>query len=293
MSFIGPRSFAPNLCFRAHRQVSIVAFFACLFCAVTAFAAPEPLVFTATGDGPRSEDDWMLFQKQIDTDNADGKTSFLLHVGDIWKGTDRLPESHYVQVAALLRTSVAPVYIVPGDNEWTDLENPAEGWTFWTRHILKLDDHWKKDVKVEHQPDHPENMAWVQKGVLIIGVSMVGGNAKDLAEWHARHLAGAQWTVDCLTRHRDEARAAIIFAQARPKPVHEDYFVPVLEAAKTFGKPVMYLHGDGHKYEVEPAWRVPNVTRVQVDQVAKARPLLITVTTDPANPFTFDRRLDK
>jgi hypothetical protein len=52
----------------------------------------------------------------------------------------------------------------------------------------------------------------------------------------------------------------------------------------------MYLHGDGHKYEVEPGWRLPNVTRVQVDQVEKARPLLITVGEGP-QPFSFDRRL--
>lgn len=265
----------------------------CVWLVTPAFAGPEDLVFTATGDGPRSEADWMLLQKQIDADNADGKTAFLVHVGDIWKGTDKLPESHYLQVAALLRTSVAPVYIVPGDNEWTDLENPADGWTFWTRYLLKLDEHWKKGLNVERQAGHEENIAWVQKGVLMIGVSMVGGDPKDLPEWHARHLRAAQWTVDNLTRHRDEVRAAIVFAQARPKAVHEDYFTPVVEAAKAFGRPLMYLQGDGHKYEVEEAWRAPNITRVQVDQVAKARPLLITVSSGPKTSFAFDRRLEK
>ncbi len=249
------------------------------------------LVFTATGDGPRSEEDWMLFQQQIDADNADGKSAFLLHLGDIWKGSDRLPESHYLQVAAMLRTSVAPVYIVPGDNEWTDLLDPAEGWTFWTRHLLKLDERWKKDVVVERQAERPENLAWVQQGVLMIGVNMVGGNMKDAAEWHARHLACAAWVKENLAKHGAAARATVIFAQARPKEPQEDFFAIVVEEAKTFAKPVMYLHGDGHKYEVEPSWRAPNITRVQVDQVAKARPLLITVTQDPAQPFLFDRRL--
>lgn len=256
------------------------------------YADAENLVFTATGDGPRSEEDWMLLQKQIDADNADGKTAFLLHLGDIWKGSDRLPESHYLQVAALLRTSSAPVYIVPGDNEWTDLLDPAEGWTFWTRHLLKLDERWKKDVVVERQTERPENMAWVQQGVLMIGVNMVGGNMKDAVEWHARHLAGAAWVKESLAKHGAASCAAVIFAQARPKEPQEDFFAIVIEEIKAFGKPTMYLHGDGHKYEVEPGWRVPNLTRVQVDQVAKARPLLITVTTDPAQPFLFDRRLD-
>jgi hypothetical protein len=263
-----------------------------LLFAAAAAAEPASLSFTATGDGPRSEEDWMLFQKQIDTDNADGKHAFLLHLGDIWKGSDRLPESHYLQVAALLRTSIAPVYIVPGDNEWTDLDNPAEGWLFWSNHLLKLDEHWKKEIAIDRHPDHPELLAWTQNGVTMIGVNVVGGDVKDPDEWKARHAYCLKWVEDNVTKYRDNVRAAVVFGQARPKPIQEDFFAPFVETAKTFGKPVLYLHGDGHKYEVEEHWRAPNITRAQVDQVAKARPLLITVTMDPQKPFTFDRRLD-
>lgn len=253
--------------------------------------ADSGLSFTATGDGPRAEADWMIFQDQIDADNADGDTAFLLHLGDIWKGSDSLPESHYLQVAALLRTSNAPVYIVPGDNEWNDLDNPAEGWGFWTRHLLNLDEHWKKRARVSRQPGHTENMAWVQKGVLMIGLNIVGGSIHDPQEWKTRHAACAEWVTANLARHAHHTRAAVVFAQARPKEHHEDFFAPFVKAASDYGKPVMYLHGDGHKYEVEQGWRAPNLTRVQVDQVSKARPLLITVTRNPKEPFLFDRRL--
>ena len=259
--------------------------------AAIAQAQGEPLSFTATGDGPRSEEDWMIFQKQIDQDNADNKTAFLLHLGDIWKGSDRLPESHYLQVAALLRTSLAPVYIVPGDNEWNDLTNPAEGWEFWNRHLLKLDEHWKTGLTIARQESHPTNMAWIQNGILFIGVTIVGGGIHDPEEWKARHAYTAQWVADNLAKHKDAVRAAVIFGQARPKPQQEDFFAPLVEAAAAFTKPVLYIHGDGHKYEVEPAWRAANITRAQVDQVSKACPMLITVTIDPATPFTFDRRL--
>lgn len=253
-------------------------------------AAAKDLSFTATGDGPRSEADWMLLARQIEQDNTDGTTAFLLHLGDIWKGTERLPESHYLQVAALLRTSQAPVYIVPGDNEWTDLVNPAEGWEFWTRHLLRLDAHWQDKPDVSRQAGRKENMAWLERGVLMIGVNMVGGEVKDLTAWHARHEAGAAWAVEQLKAKGGRARAVVIFAQAKPKAHHEDFFAPVVEALRDYGKPAMYLHGDGHKYEVEPGWRLPNLTRVQVDQVEKARPLLITVGDGP-QPFSFDRRL--
>jgi hypothetical protein len=121
---------------------------------------------------------------------------------------------------------------------------------------------------------------------------MVGGNMKDAQEWHSRHLGDAEWVKQNVAKYGKTVRAAIIFAQARPKEPQEDFFQIAIESATAFGKPVMYLHGDGHKYEVEEGWRAPNITRVQVDQVAKARPLMITVTEDPKKPFLFDRRLD-
>lgn len=97
------------------------------------------------------------------------------------------------------------------------LAGSAEGWTFWTRHLLKLDERWKKDVVVERQAERPENLAWVQQGVLMIGVNMVGGNMKDAAEWHARHLACAAWVKENLAKHGAAARATVIFAQEQAK----------------------------------------------------------------------------
>lgn len=41
----------------------------------------------------------------------------------------------------------------------------------------------------------------------------------------------------------------------------------------TYGKPVLYLHGDGHKWRCEKPSRAPNLLRIQVDQVTKARPV--------------------
>lgn len=57
-------------------------------------------------------------------------------------------------------------------------------------------------------------------------------------------------------------------------------------------KPVLYLHADGHVWQVEKGWRAPNLLRVQTDQVRLNPPVLVTVTEDSDNPFLFDRRLD-
>lgn len=254
-----------------------------------ALAAPAPLVFSATGDGPREPGDWELLRQYLV--NEQGQAEYMLHLGDITRGQDELPEYYYAAVAALLKTSPVPVFIVPGDNEWNDLADPATGWQYWTQYFLGFHDNFSATPKgVVRQYAQPENMAWVDHGVLFVGLNIVGGTVHDQAEWTLRHSHNLAWVREQFDAH-PEAHSAVVFAQARPKDIQEDFFAPFVEAAAQFKKPVLYLHGDGHRYVVEPAWRAANITRVQVDQVSKAPPLLITVTGDPAEPWLFDRRL--
>lgn len=244
--------------------------------------------FSAVGDGPRADADWAILSSQLDRVDKDGRSAFLIHLGDITKGTDVLPETYYARVAALLEKSKTPVFIVPGDNEWNDLDNPAQGWEFWTRHFMGFEKRFPKAPEAVRQAARPENFAFALHGVLFVGLNLVGGTVHDTAEWTTRHSDNLAWVREQFAAHPD-ARAAVICAQARPKEKQEDFFGPFCEAAQAFGKPVLYLHGDGHVYEVEQPWRKPNLTRVQVDQVSKGPPLLVTVTLESEKPFQFSR----
>lgn len=83
-----------------------------------------PLPFAAIGDGPRSPGEWDVLARQLPAVADDGRSAFIVHVGDIWCGTPQFPESHYRRMADLLMTPGAPVCIVPGDNEWNDTRAP-------------------------------------------------------------------------------------------------------------------------------------------------------------------------
>ncbi len=243
------------------------------------------LTFSAIGDGPRADKDWAILEDQIKRVDSDGRSAFLIHLGDITKGTDVLPESYYVRVADLLLTSKTPIYIVPGDNEWNDLDDPAQGWTFWTRHFMAFDEHWKDAPKTERQKSHPENFAFAKNGVLVVGLNIVGGRMHDPDEWARRHRDCLTWVKESLERH-PKAKVLVVGAQARPNPEkQEDFFGPFCELAAQFGKPVLYIHGDGHVYEREDAWRKPNITRIQVDQVSKGPPVTVIVTPGKEEVF--------
>jgi hypothetical protein len=70
------------------------------------------------------------------------------------------------------------------------------------------------------------------------------------------------------------------------------------ELSAAFGKPVLFLHADGHNWVKDHPWAAaPNVMRVQVDLIqAKFPPVQVTVKQKAGKDgeiFVFDRRLEK
>jgi hypothetical protein len=67
------------------------------------------------------------------------------------------------------------------------------------------------------------------------------------------------------------------------------------ELGSAFGKPVLFLHADGHKWIVDRPWpTATNIMRVQLDRVnATFPPVQISINPGAKNPFSFDRRLKK
>ena len=196
-------------------------------------------------------------------------------------------------MAGILKASKVPVLIVPGDNEWNDLDDPDTGWKYWAKHFLHFEKNFEGAPKLAKQAERPENFAWTSKGVLLIGINLVGGRVHDKQEWKTRMQQDADWIQAQMVKHKDNVRAAVIFAQAMPTPDHEPFFRAFVEHCKEFKNPVLYLHADGHVWQLEKAWRAPNLWRVQTDMLGTNPPVLVTVTEDARLPFVFDRRQKK
>ena len=278
---------------KRHRPFSRI-FAPCVLLLVFAIpATAHPVTFGATGDGPRSDEDWAILSRYIEEENAAGACEFLIHVGDIWHGTETLPESHYARVADLLKSSSVPWFIVPGDNEWNDLDDPDAGWAHWTKYFTRFERNFPGAPEARHQERRMENMAWLNDGVLMIGLNIVGGRIHDEEEWRTRHADDLAWVEENIASFGKDAHAMVVFAQAAPREKQKDFFDPFVDLVRDFRKPALYIHGDGHKWQVEPHWRAPNLTRAQVDQVSTAPIVHITVTDDSNAPFAYDRRIPK
>jgi hypothetical protein len=76
------------------------------------------------GDVPRSEVEDSIIQQQIQGHNDSSNSEFMIHVGDIKDGISPCDENVYKKVKGYLKKIKVPTFIVPGDNEWNDCENP-------------------------------------------------------------------------------------------------------------------------------------------------------------------------
>lgn len=246
------------------------------------------VTFYAMGDVPRSLEEDTLLLKQL----ADLPTDadFVVHLGDIKSGPTPCDEAVYQKVDGILTKSKVPVFIIPGDNEWNDCADPGQAWTFWQEYFMRFDRHWQHDFRVFRQLEREENFSFVQGNVLFIGINIVGGRVHDAEEWSQRLAQDLDWTRRNICHFGKSVSSTVVFGHASPTAKHAFFFDEFVKEAELFEKPVLYLHGDGHRWLQDHPFTAKNILRVQVDQGSIAPPLEVTVTNDTNEPFRFDRR---
>ncbi|MDX1429502.1 MAG: metallophosphoesterase, partial [Rhodothermales bacterium] len=218
---------------------------------------------------------------------------FIVHLGDIKSGSGDLTQSIADTVANALLASSVPVFIIPGDNEYNDTPNPDASWAIWEATFLHFDQNWQHNLSVSYQPGREENFAFVSDGVLFIGINLVGGSVHDAQEFADRSADDLAWIDTNFALFGDEVTSAIIFGHASPtKSVYNDFENGFVMEAQQFDKPILYLMGDNHNWSLSHPWAdAPNITRIVLEQTgatSDSDPLLVTVSSDPDQPFTYD-----
>ncbi len=270
-------------------SLTSIVVFICNCCNQTLVLKPSDsqIVFSVMGDVPRSEEEKLILQEQISKHNLYSTAQFIFHVGDIKSGEAICNEDNYDLVAGYLKKLNVPVFIIPGDNEWNDCENPNQAWEYWNKYFIDFDQNWVVPFEVQRQENYKVNLSFVQNDVLFIALNLVGGRIHDQSEWDQMQTNAIEWTEQCLKNK--EITAAVILAQANPEDRHKLFMDPFLEIVKNFKEPVLFIHGDGHVWFYDDPWILPNLIRVQVDKGGIADPLEITITGDSTKIFKFER----
>ena len=276
---------------------SLLLMLICAGCAEHLRRLPEGagkvlVTFSAMGDVPYEQ--WEEGQLRRQVREIPRESEFVIHLGDIQKNQKEVPcgEGKYGLVAKILSRSPRPTFIIPGDNEYNDCINPDEAWAFWVKYLMRFDQRWQHRFRVFRQLEREENFAFVHNGVLFVSIFLVSGKVHDGEEWKRRHEQDMQWIEMTMRVFKDQVSSAVIFSHAFPTgTLHPGCAARISAAASAFGKPVLYLQGDGHKWLYDHPFANKSILRVQVDMGAIAPPIVVRITDNPHQPFYFDRRM--
>jgi len=259
-----------------------------LFIHDSIWAQNEVLIFSVMGDIPYSSSEELILQQQIAEHNLYSPSEFMVHVGDIRGSGSNCVESNYSSFANDMRELEVPTFVIPGDNEWTDCSNPVQAWSFWVQYLMNFEQNSCGAPVVERQSIRPENFAFIKKGVLIIGLNMVGGTNTQVGNWNQRLQDNANWVNQQFQEKGSQVRAAVVFGHSlrANDTLFETQF---LQSVSSFGKRVLYVMGEHHTYSLRDPYKVNNLAKVIVDHGAIALPLQVTVTLNNQQQFVFNR----
>ncbi|RPD98777.1 hypothetical protein EGM88_06195 [Aureibaculum marinum] len=248
------------------------------------------IMFSVIGDVPYGTTQRDGLINLIEKHNAQNDSEFVVHVGDIKKGSEPCDENAYIDINAILKKFTVPTFIVLGDNEYNDCDNPNQAFIFWKSHFLKFHENWNFPYPITYQTNRTENFSWVQDKILFIGLNIVGSSVHDENEWQKRLTDNGNWVKQLLEIHKKHIEATVIFAHANIIEAGSKKFEPFTNlfkaSAKTFEKPILFLNGDGHFWIKNNPWEEKNITRVQINGGVDA--LKVIINPNLENPFSFD-----
>jgi len=149
--------------------------------------------------------------------NNDGY--WLFHLGN-WRNNNATCVKHdYKRIAKKLGRSSIPVSVLPGTREWGSCDNTTGARGLWRKYLVGLETQWnttwERDTDIVRRQDgRPENFSFIQKGMLHIGVNMVGNSTLSNSTDVERVGDNLNWVNETITNFADAVDAVIILGSA-------------------------------------------------------------------------------
>ena len=237
-------------------------------------------------------------------DMNDAGLTFTGHVGDIKSGSDPCPDSVYTTNRDRFDGFEHALIYTPGDNEWRDCADKRDRLAY-LREVFFADDRSRGNPSIpvqQQSADFPENALWHIGPITFVTLHNVGfDNNAGSSEFAPRNAANIAW----MKKAFDDAAArgstaVVILSHANPgfppdatnrsdNLGFESYLETLRSEVQTWGKPVLYVHGDTHTFRVDqPAvlgTTLANFTRIEVYGPSDEH--WVRVDYDPANPALF------
>lgn len=274
--------------------------------------------FVAFGDMPYRRADYPKFEALAGTINA-AEPAFSIHVGDIKSGGAPCLDETYFAVSKLFNGFENPLIYTPGDNDWSDCDRASSGsyeqnerleflrGVFFAEEGNKVNSlsRFTRQADISTAHNYVENVFWVHGGVAFATIHMVGWENNlwgDLAEYRARSAANIAWIRETYQRARAGNHSAVVIAfHADPfgllsyYSAYRETLATIAEETAHFGRPVLLIHGDRHRFLVDHPMRNPEtreilekLTRLRLFGNKEIRAVEVIVDPQAADPFSFN-----
>jgi hypothetical protein len=283
-------------------------------------SAAERFSFAVLGDMPYLAHEESGVARLLES-LRDARVAFVVHVGDFKSSATPCSDQVFADRVRLLYASPVPLVFVPGDNDWTDCHGAAAGRYDPLERLARLramfyagdTSHGDRSLRLVRQSEderfraYRENVRWVTGGVVFVALNIPGSNnnlgrsALMDAEHAARMRADFEWLDEAVTRaEAPDILGLVVFAHADPRfgrgARRVDGYARFREVLRThagaLGRPMLLVHGDGHRYRVDQPLRdrasgrpIESFTRVEVFGAPELD--WVRVEVDPANPRLF------
>lgn len=251
--------------------------------------------FGLIGDLPYSVNDEVRLSELL-AELGQQPLDFVIHVGDIKRSLEPCSDSLFARRKAILANSPHPLILLPGDNDWTDCHRLLAGShdpqerlaslrrTLWSdaQPLGGSAASGRPPLRLTRQTQQPENLRWQTRGVHFIALHVVGSNNGLDAypgsgpEFAQREALNRQWLFEGVQAAlREKADALVLAIHADPefdrrnKKGFEGFLSWLQEVAGAFRRPILLLHGDGHRFRVDrplrdaSGRRLDHLTRIE------------------------------
>ncbi|HRI81341.1 MAG TPA: hypothetical protein PLF88_02810 [Opitutaceae bacterium] len=296
-----------------------------VFTLLAAQAAAETFTFAAIGCMPyHYVPDIEARTQRLTAEINRLQPAFTVHCGDIHSGGEPASDERFLAVRDWFDRFEHPLIYTPGDNEWTDAHRPAVGGYEPQERLARLREIFFAEdrsrgarpmdlVTQRSMPGYEkfsENARWTMQGVVFATVHVVGSNNNlqpDIPgapeEFAERDAANIAWLRAVFAEARvTDAPGVALFMQAQPfgyvwevegfMPGFADFLAALEEEVRAFGRPVLLVHADEHKYRLEQRVAVahdtapiPNLVRLETFGARDIHGVVVIV--DPASQAVF------
>jgi len=286
--------------------------------------AQQSFSFIALGDLPYGPSDisYLPYRTLIKQINL-AEPTFSIHVGDFKSGSTLCSDEEFSNQIAHFQSFQAALIYTPGDNEWTDCHRGNNGAFDPLERLDTLRKDFFRDGKTFGQNPiavasqsqrmpafsrYVENLRWQHQSTLFTTLHIVGSNNNFEArnpsavnEFFHRDAANVAWIKDTFAVASEQKVELLVFAfQAdvfEARNIYEDFpswsgfrksiAETLLPLAQQWGKPVLIIHGDSHRFKVDQPFtlnRKPltNITRIIVPGQTCVFQNLLTIRSNPS-----------